>query len=293
MSFSSEIKTRSSQLENTCEFCNRAQLAAMIRYCGRIKENCVMLATESKATAKSMQDLIGKNTGIKIEYEYIKKSRLYEIIITDIQAIEEICDLLMLFEDDYTVVAPNECCKNAYVRGAFLGGGSVCDPKKSYHMEFDSRFSAEADRLCKMLNDSGINAKITERKGHFIVYIKDYSGIADVLGMIGDSKSALEIYNISVEKDLRNSINRQMNCESANMDKVADAYKKHLAAIEKIKRTVGLSSLPETLQQIARVRLMYPEDSLKALGQRLEPPIGKSGVNHRLNRIVELAGLEK
>ena len=140
-----------------------------------------------------------------------------------------------------------------------------------------------------MLLKCGVSAKTTYRKGHYVVYIKEYSAIADTLGLIGDSSSAFEIHNISIEKDVRNSINRQMNCENANMDKVADAYMKHLAAIEKIKNTIGFEKLPEVLREIAKIRVKYPEDSLKQLGERLENPIGKSGVNHRLNRIMAIA----
>ena len=194
-----------------------------------------------------------------------------------------------MLSDDYDMQTPFECCIMSYIRGAFLGGGSISDPKKSYHLEFDAKYEPEADRLCSMLSKCGVASKMTYRKGHYIVYIKEYSVIADTLGIIGDSSSAFEIYNISIEKDVRNSINRQMNCENANMDKVADAYMKHLSAIEKVKNTVGIETLPEVLQEIARVRVMYPEDSLKQLGERLENPIGKSGVNHRLNRIVAIA----
>lgn len=289
MSFSSDIKDRIAAGNNQCNFCNRAQLAAMVRYTGRLKDGKLILYTENEACAKKMCELTQICTGISGEYEYFEKSRLYEYVLSD-SAMENICDALFMYEDNYDALIPFECCRAAYIRGAFLGGGSISDPNKSYHMEFDSRHAAEADRLSELLGKCGISTKKIQRKGHFIVYVKDYSSIADILGLIGDSQSALEIYNISIEKEIRNSINRQINCENANMDKIADAYKKHLGAIEKIKRTIGLSKLPEVLQEIANARIEYPEDSLKQLGERLEKPIGKSGVNHRLNRIVEIAG---
>lgn len=289
MSFSSDIKEKISVLENDCPYCRRAQLLAMIRYTGRIKENTIILVTENESVARCLIRLISETYEYKTAFEYKEKSRLYEIVIDDEAVIEAITGLLILTKDDYTEITPKICCRDSYVKGAFLGGGSISDPHKSYHMEFDARYEPEADRLCSLLNSVGIGAKITCRKGHFIVYIKEYEAIADVLGMIGDTNAALDVYNISVEKDVRNNINRQMNCENANMDKVADAYMKHLAAIEKIKRTIGLDKLPDTLQEIAQVRIMYPEDSLKQLGERLDNPIGKSGVNHRLNRIVDIA----
>lgn len=288
MSFSSEIKQRVAELESECEFCQRAQLAAMIRYTGRLRDGKLILYTENEACAKRICTLIERCTGLFESYEYIEKSRLYECVIED-NDVDNVCDALMLFDNSYEQLVPFDCCRGAYIRGAFLGGGSSSDPNKSYHLEFDARHEAEADRLLELLEKSGVSAKKTHRKGHYIVYVKDYTSIADILGIIGDSLSALEVYNISAEKELRNSINRQMNCESANMGKIADAYIKHLSAIEKVKKTIGLDKLPEVLQEIARVRVEYPEDSLKQLGERLEKPIGKSGVNHRLNRIVEIA----
>lgn len=288
MSYSSDIKDKLCEIENECSFCDRAQLAAIVRYTGRLKDNKLALYTENETCAKKMCELTEKCTGISDTYEYKEKSRLYEYILSD-NATDNLCDALLMFDDESESITPFECCRSAFIRGAFLGGGSISNPKKSYHMEFDARHESEADRLLALLSKCGISAKITCRKGHYIVYIKDYSSIADVLGLIGDSQAALEIYGISVEKELRNSINRQMNCENANMDKIADAYKKHLSAIEKIKKTIGIEKLPEVLQEIAEIRVKYPEDSLKQLGERLEKPIGKSGVNHRLNRIVEIA----
>lgn len=286
MSFSSDVKKRISTIENECEMCNRAQLAAMVRYMGKFREYDILLTTENESVIKCQQRLILETTGIKTEYEYKKKSRLYEMSIENDDVIDNLSDLLMLFDDDYNIF---DCCKMSYIRGAFLGGGSISDPKKNYHLEIDAKYEPEADRLCNMLKSMGVVAKKTNRKGHYVVYVKEYSAIADILGVVGDSMSALEIYNIFVEKDVRNSINRQMNCENANMDKVADAYKKHLSAIEIVKKTIGIEKLPDVLQEIARVRVEYPEDSLKQLGERLEKPIGKSGVNHRLNRIVQIA----
>lgn len=289
MSFSSEIKDKISAIKNECTYCNISELSAIIRYSGKINNSSIVVTTENESVAKCVLRLIKESFGIDIDYEYKEKSRFFEIDITDEGVYDNICDSLMFFEDKDDSITPFECCRASYIRGAFLGGGSISDPKKSYHLEFATRYSPEADRLKDMLKSLGVGAKITKRKGLFVVYIKDYSGIADVVGLIGDANSALLIYNISIEKDVRNSINRQMNCENANMDKVADAYKKHLAAIEKIKRTIGIDKLPESLQEIAEVRIMYPEDSLKMLGERLISPIGKSGVNHRLNRIVEIA----
>lgn len=289
MSFCSDIKDRISANENNCDFCNRAQLAAMVRYGGRLHEDKIVFTTENRNVANCAIELIHKNFGLRTGYFYKEKSRLYDIVVDDVSAVENICDALMMYGFEDESIIPFECCLNAYIKGAFLGGGSISNPHKSYHLEFDAKYQSEADRICELLNRLNIPSKITCRKKHYVVYIKEYSAIADVLGVIGDTNSAFDIYNISIEKDVRNNINRQMNCENANMDKIADAYKKHLLAIEKIKRTIGLDKLPDTLQEIAEVRVKYPEDGLKQLGERLENPIGKSGVNHRLNRIMSIA----
>ena len=270
MSFSSEIKDRISQIENECSNCDREQLGAMIIYSGRIRDKSIVLSTENESVAVCMKRLMGKFSDDNIDLIYSDKSRLYEV-----SADENILDKVFSNIFKKTEKEDSDCCIRAYIRGAFLAGGSVSDPHKSYHFEFDAKYEPEAHRLKKLLEQTGIPSKITCRKKRYVVYIKEYGVIADILGVIGDTNAAFDIYNISIEKDLRNNINRQNNCENANMDKIADAYQKHLVAIEKIKKTIGLSKLPEVLQEIARVRLEYP--------------IGKSGVNHRLNRIVEIS----
>jgi len=146
-----------------------------------------------------------------------------------------------------------------------------------------------AELICSILAEVGIEAKITQRKHYQIVYLKEYEAIAELLGRIGAGGAAMEIYNVSIEKEIRNDVNRRMNCENANMDKIVKAYGKHIMAIRKIERTIGLDALPEALREIALIRLEYPDESLKALGERLMTPIGKSGVNHRLNRLIEIA----
>lgn len=166
-------------------------------------------------------------------------------------------------------IIPFECCGISYLRGAFLGGGSVSDPKKNYHLEFDAKTRNDAENLKKVISEHGISAKLTERKNHFIVYVKGYEDIAAVMGIIGAGTAAMEIYNVSIEKEIRNDINRRMNCESANIDKVARAYVKHMHAIERIDKAIGISALPESLAEIAKIRMEYPNESLKALGKGL------------------------
>lgn len=290
MSFASDIKRKLAAAGAACEFCMAAELAGVLKFAGRITQGSMLIATENKAVAEYIRTAMAECLGIQLQYDYRESSRTYLFSIQDEKMIENIMDGLMLGpEEDISGIRPFACCQAAYVRGAFMGGGSISDPAKSYHLEFDARTEADAKDLAAVLGALDAPAKITHRKGHYIVYIKEYEIIADVLGIVGAGSAAMEIYNISIEKEIRNNVNRQVNCESANMDKMAQAYCRHLAAIEKIKAKMGLDKLPDTLREIAQIRLDYPDESLKELGARLEKPIGKSGVNHRLSRLLEIA----
>lgn len=290
MSFSSEIKEKLSAVGAACEFCMGAELAAVLKFAARPMGQGLGIATENKAVADYIRTAAAECLGVSLDYTYRETSKLFLFSVQDALTADNITHSLMLGEqDDISGMRPFGCCLAAYVRGAFLGGGSISNPAKSYHMEFDARTEADAKDLAAVLAQLDAPAKVTYRKGHYIVYIKEYEVIADVLSMIGAGSAALEIYSVSIEKEIRNNINRQLNCENANMDKVVDAYGRHLTAIEKIKTGMGLDKLPDTLREIAEVRLAYPDESLKELGQRLEKPIGKSGVNHRLSRLLEIA----
>ncbi len=165
----------------------------------------------------------------------------------------------------------------------------MLDPKTRYHMEFDAKHESYANQIRDILSELGIGSKITCRKGRYVVYIKEYEAIADALGAMGAVGAAMELYNISIEKELRNTANRQANCEIANIEKTTKTAFRLIEAIKKIEKYMGFDELPETLREIAEIRCKYPEESLKELGERLSPPIGKSGVNHRLKRITEIA----
>lgn len=290
MSFSSEIKEKLCGAADACAFCSAALLAGVFRFAGRARPDGLLLATENRAVAALVEREFLECFGIEIRFAYKASGRLYSLLLQDEHLLENVKERLFPeTEAELEQLFPFQCCKAAFVRGAFLGGGSISDPEKNYHLEFDAGGERAASELAAVLEQLGAASKMTRRKNRCIVYIKGYETIADVLGIVGAGSAALEIYNVSIEKEIRNQVNRQVNCENANIDKVAQAYCKHLQAIEKIKRNIGLDKLPESLQEIARVRLEYPDESLKELGKRLEKPIGKSGVNHRLNRLIALA----
>lgn len=290
MSFSYDIKTKLAEYDTECEFCKLAELYGIMSFSSSEKHGVISAVTEHKGVFERTEKLFEECIGFKPDEKEYAGGYRFEI------SEDTKCDLLReklhigenldLYREE---IMPFECCRISYIRGAFLGGGSVSDPKKNYHLEFDARNRETADCLREAINKQGIPVKMTERKKSCIVYIKGHEDIAALMGLIGAGTAAMEIYNVSIEKEIRNGINRRMNCETANIDKVARAYVKHMQAIEKIKNTIGFEKLPESLSEIARVRMEYPDESLKELGERLVPPIGKSGVNHRLNRIMEIA----
>jgi hypothetical protein len=284
MSFSSDIKEKLSRTELQCLNCASAELAGIFRLSGKISEDKIKFTTENQSVAnRIIQDL---KEGFGLEYcaQHKENSRTCQFLIDDVFAIENITERIMSPD-----IMPFSCCRASYVRGAFLGSGSVSNPEKSYHLEFDSKNQDEAKFLQAILKNEGFPSKVTYRKGYYIVYIKECEVIADILGYIGAGNSALEMFTIQIEKEMRNSVNRMVNCENANADKAARASGKHLVAIRKIQKLKKFDQMPEVLQEIARLRIEFPEDSLKELGEKTNPPIGKSGVNHRLNRILEFA----
>ena len=183
----------------------------------------------------------------------------------------------------------NECCRRAFLRGAFLASGYLRDPNVDYHAEILARSEARAEELKSLLESFSLPAKITHRKGTPVVYLKEAEAISDLLSVIGASKSRLEWENVRILRGIQGDVNRRVNCETANLKKTADAGMDQVRAIEKIEREKGLRSLPDQLRQIAEARLEHPDASLKELGGLFDPPLGKSGVNHRLRKLMEIA----
>lgn len=282
MSFSSQIKEKLSEAEFVCPKCAVYETAGALAFGGVVNGHCIKFSTENESVAKRVKSNIFETFGI--DAEITKGARTRRIEINDVYSAENITGGISPEGD-----IPFSCCRAAYARGAFLGGGSVTDPKKGYHLEFDTRDNDTARYLAKILSRDGIDAKITERKGYYVLYIKGSDRIADLLGYMGAASGTFEMYSIQIEREMRNSINRRVNCETANTNKAAMASGKHLVAIKKIRNANKWDKLPDVLKEIGELREEYPEDSLKELGEKTDPPIGKSGVNHRLNRIIEIA----
>ena len=187
------------------------------------------------------------------------------------------------------VVLMQNCCKRAFIRGAFLAAGSISDPEKFYHFEIACATEAKAKQIQGLILSMGIEAKIVLRKKYFVVYIKEGSQIVDILNVMEAPVALMELENIRILKEMRGSVNRQVNCETANINKTVSAAVKQMEDIIYIRDTAGFDSLPDNLREIAELRLARPEATLKELGEALAPPVGKSGVNHRLRKLGNMA----
>ena len=183
----------------------------------------------------------------------------------------------------------NSCCKRAYLRGAFLCIGSMTDPMKGYDLEFVCELENDAVLLQSFLKGFDIESKISIRKKQYILYIKDAEGLVDTLNVMGAHNSLMDLENLRVEKDFRNLINRKVNCEAANITKTVNASAKQIEDILKIEASIGFESLPPQLRQMAEIRIEHADSSLSELGTFLDPPVGKSGVNHRLRKLTKIA----
>ena len=278
MSFSSDVKTELAKHCSKKKHCMIAELAAMIMFEGRISVEPLELTFGSENPT-----LLGK-------YAILMK-RAFHIDISK-PLTEEDCKKII--EAIQSLYLEKMCCKRAFIRGAFMATGSMSDPNKSYHFEIVCKTVEQAERLQELMQEFETDAKIVERKHHYVVYLKEGSQIVDMLNVMEAYVSLMNLENVRIVKEVRNSINRKVNCETANINKTVNAAIKQIADIEFIRDTVGLDQLPKPLQEIALVRLEYPEAPLKELGNYLNPPVGKSGINHRLRKIAAFAeNLEK
>lgn len=310
MSFSANTKGELARIYSEDTKCQLAELAALIRMCGTLqlaggsRKINIKLTTENPAIARKLFKLFKTLFDIHIEVMVRRNPRLrknnhYLMVVTHNMGSSKILEQVEILKKDeisfdisYGVpvdLLKNRCCKRAYLRGAFLGAGSVSDPEKTYHLEFVNHSVEHCESLQSLINSFDLNSKIVERKGNYVVYLKEGDQVVDLLNIMGAHSALLDLENVRIYKQMRNDVNRIVNCETANLSKTVEAAMRQINNIQYIKATVGLDHLPENLQQIARLRLEYQDASYKELGEMLYPPIGKSGVNHRLRKIEQVA----
>lgn len=310
MSYSSSVKNQLSRIEcKTC--CSKAELAAIIGTAGVFIVNdglTVKLLTENAAMARRFF------SGIKSAFQYypkitirknskLKKHMNYVITMTSASGADDILrslgiDLITVPDSDYAAAVSGnkmegllkeECCKRSFLRGAFLAGGSVSNPEKTYHLEITGRHRNIIQKIGNVMAGYGLNGKVIRRKGNYVAYLKEGENIVDFLNIIGAHKALLELENIRILKQMRNSVNRIVNCETANIDKTVDASVRQIDNIKLLEKKVGLNNIPKSLAEVAVLRKKHPDATLRELGLKMSPPLGKSGVNHRLIKLEELA----
>lgn len=306
MSFSSKAKNELARRTSDSKCCQLAELSALVRVSGTIQlvglgKTNLLITTENPAIARLIFTLFKRSLKVHTDIDVsknpvLRKNNLYNIKIVNATKILRKLEI-MIEQDDMTVInnglpptlLKNECCKRAYIRGTFLGGGSLSDPEKSYHMEMITHREDYANELMQLINSYDLHARVVARKKNFIVYLKEGDQIVDLLNIIGAHTALMSFENTRIVKSMRNNINRLVNCETANLKKMTDAAVKQMRFIEIIDQYNGLESLPDSLREIAEIRLSNSDVSLKELGELLNPPIGKSGVNHRLRKIEKIA----
>ena len=303
MSYASDVKKELTMLE--VHFGNaKAELMALIRMNGSLsivnKQFVLSVQTENPAIARRIYRLLKQSYDIESELIVrrkmkLKKNNFYIVRLkTGTNEILKDLDILDNFQIKETVpleFLDDDAKVRSYLRGAFLATGSVNNPETSrYHLEIYSLYEDHNDTICEMMNRYGLNARKTERRSGYITYLKEAEKIADFLSLIGATNAMLKFEDIRIVRDMRNSVNRIVNCETANLNKIADASKKQIDNIKLIDAKVGIDKLPQKLQEVAIARLGHPEESLKNLGELIPGgPISKSGINHRLRKLNEIA----
>lgn len=309
MSFSAKVKSEVCRKTEYSKDESIAILSAIMKVSGTLtlgakRQFSFRVNTENPSIARLVFKLLKEHFGIHTKLmvkksNSLKKNNIYMVVIDEETKVKELLlnvGVMIEYEGITTLnynineeMVKNDECKMAYIKGAFLGGGSISNPEKTYHLEFVTHNSDYAVALSKLINNFGVNSKVIQRKSSYIIYIKEGEQIVDLLNIIGAHSSLLYLENIRIMKEMRNNVNRLVNCETANLSKTVNAAVRQIESIKLIQEEIGLSRLPSNLREIAELRLNYPDESLKDLGAMLEPPVGKSGVNHRLRRIEKIA----
>ena len=309
MSFSGKVKEELSRQISTARHCQIAEIASILSVCGQVSISandhfCVTVHTENVSVARKYFTLVEKTFNIEAVIHvrknvYLKKSNVYRVEVPSHEDTVRILQATKFMSpeqeiaDDLSVmsrlVIQKECCKRAFLRGTFLAAGSISDPEKGYHLEIVCSTMERAEQIQSIMKEFELDARIVTRKKNQVVYLKEGSQIVDFLGVVEAGIALMNLENIRIRKEISNNINRKVNCETANIGKTVSAAVKQIEDIRYIETHVGFSQLTEELEETAVCRLRYPEATLKELGEMMNPPVGKSGVNHRLRKLGRIA----
>lgn len=303
MSFAAQTKKELTLIE-TDACCEKAELSALIRMNGSMsltnRKVILDISTENAAIARRIYSLLKKQFDVHTELLVQKKMRLKKnnIYIVRIPTkVQEILKQLSIVSEGFLFqqgidkeIIRKSCCKRSYLRGAFLAGGSVNNPEgSSYHLEIASLYEEHCQSLADLANKFELNARCIERKKGFIFYIKEGEKIIELLNIIGAHQALFKFEDVRIMRDMRNSVNRIVNCETANLNKTIGAAVRQIDNIKLLQKELGLDQLPDKLREVAEIRLMHPDMNLTEVGELLKGKVSKSGVNHRLRKIDELA----
>lgn len=308
MSFSAKVKGEICRYTDISKEEALAEISAIMKGSGTIgfsgRGLSFKITTENPASARHIFTILKEYFDIHSKLmvkksNSLKKNNIYMVLIDENMGVRDLLKKTGIFQEidgvltlDYKIdseMIKTDECKRAYIRGAFIGGGSISNPEKTYHLEFVTNYEDHGEDLSLIINSFGLSSKIVMRKENYVVYIKEGEQIVDILNIIGAHQALLKLEDIRVLKDIRNNINRLVNCETANLGKTINASLKQIENIEIIDRYMGIHKLSNNLREVAELRLENTDASLKEIGMMLEPPVGKSGINHRFRKIEELA----
>ena len=292
MSFSLDVKDELLKFHPAEEHSRLAELSALVSFLGRQVDGAeeeIVISSDNKAALRKCFTMLIKTFNIEADVFEDENHKLR----TQVSLNASNCDIKNVYKRLHILnpmdLLKRDCCKRSYLRGAFLATGYIEDPKKSYHFEILTDEEEFAKLLTYLLSQFNIIAKRSLRKKYFVIYIKESEAVSDVLSVMGAHKSMMGLANTRIEKNVRNNTNRRLNCDMANVGRSVSAAAKQIEDILYIRDKVGLDALPESLKEMALIRVEYPEETFADLGNRLNPPVGKSGVNHRLRKISEFA----
>lgn len=309
MSFSSRVKEEIARQQSSARHCCIAEFAAIFHLCGKMRQGTegnlfLEIYTENltvaeksytllRNTFKVQVDVMVRNHNVRlssIRYSlFVREKKAVVLILKAIKMLDEDGNLWGDFQQVHQRLVQNTCCKRAYLRGSFLVAGSITNPEKAYHLEIAVQSQQYARQLQELSASFGVAGKIVERKKYYVLYMKEGSQIVDFLNVMEAHVALMELENVRIWKEVRNSVNRQVNCETANINKTVTAAARQMEDIRYLQCHLGFSQLADGLRDIAELRMEYPDSSLQELGQMLSPPISKSGVNHRLRKISHIA----
>ena len=296
-SFAAKVKNELCRVPISRSCCARAEAYGALLYCNTFTPSEVRIITENEDFASRLPRLFQKAFAVKFDRlpeESIGKGKLI-FGITDREKLAHIINILGYDPNQITAIHVNfgileeDCCRTAFLRGAFLAGGSVTDPEKRYHLEIATNHNQASREVSALMEEMFFLPRMVRRGGDFLLYFKQSEHIEDFLTKIGAPVSAMDIMTAKVDKEIRNGANRAMNCDMANVNKTLDAAQEQVAAIEALRRSARWDKLPEKLRQTAALRLEFPELSLIQLAVKCDPPVTKSCINHRMRKLMEEA----